>query len=205
MDAGGVPTAHACLTTELRTLPFCIPTLSIPVRVADLLGRMSLAEKIALTGSGQFPSTCDTMDPGVERLGIPPHQWLVETNSMAASACFNDTTCATSFPSAQNLAASFNRSVWRAKGDTVSSELRAFNNLGGSRDDGNPLSMIGLSGFGPDINQPRDPRNGRTGELPGEDPMLTGAYAIEYVHGCQEGSDPRYLKVRVLLALCAKR
>ena len=29
-----------------------------------------------------------------------------------------------------NMAASFNRSSWRAKGDVVSTDLRAFNNIG---------------------------------------------------------------------------
>jgi len=43
---------------------------------------------------------------------------------------------------------------------------------------------------GPDINQPRDPRNGRAGELVSEDPLLSGEYAVEYVRGCQEGEDP---------------
>lgn len=40
-----------------------------------------------------------------------------------------------------------------------------------------------------DINQPRDPRNGRVGELPTEDPYLMGAYAVEYLQGMQE-ADP---------------
>ncbi len=31
-------------------------------------------------------------------------------------------------------------------------------------------------------------------EVPGEDPFLTGEYAMHYIRGFQEGPDPRYLK-----------
>ena len=40
----------------------------------------------------------------------------------------------------------------------------------------------------------RDPRWGRGQETPGEDPYLTGEFAIAFVRGMQEGEDPRYLK-----------
>ncbi len=31
--------------------------------------------------------------------------------------------------------------------------------------------------------------------MPGEDPFLSGEYANFYVTGCQQGPDPRYLKM----------
>ena len=46
-----------------------------------------------------------------------------------------------------------------------------------------------LSGHGPDINQPRDPRNGRQGELISEDGVLTGRAAEKVVRGMQYGAD----------------
>lgn len=188
LNAGPLPNSHACLTPATRVLPFCNASLPAEARVADLISRLTLQEKIALTGSGHWPSgdSCDTIDPGVARLGIPSVQWLVETNSMVASQCYGST-CATLFPSALNLAASFNRSVWRAKGEAVSDEMRAMNNLGWHRGDTQSGTQISLNGFGPDINQPRDPRNGRIGELASEDPFLTGQYAVEYVQGMQVG------------------
>lgn len=187
MDVGGVPNSHGCLDPSVRGLPFCNPSLPVADRVADILSRLSLAEKISLTGSRPSSDTCDTVDPGVPRLDIPPQEWLVETNSMAASACYGST-CATSFPSALNLAASFNRTVWRAKGEVVSTEMRVLNNLRWHRADTQQGTMISLSGFGPDINQPRDPRNGRVGELPTEDPFIMGEYAVQYLLGLQ--TDP---------------
>jgi beta-D-xylosidase 4 len=194
LDAGALPNGHGCLLPSVRGLPFCDPTLSVDDRVADLLGRLTLAEKIALTGSAPDADTCDTIDTGIPRLGVPPVQWLVETNSMAASQCYGPT-CATSFPSALNLAATFNASVWLEKGRTVGDEMRAMNSLGWHRADTQAGTDIGLNGEGPDINQPRDPRNGRIGELASEDPFLTGAYAAAYVQTSQVGEDPRYLRM----------
>lgn len=194
LTVGGVPLSHGCLDRSVRSLPFCDPTLSIEARVADLVSRMTLSEKIGLTGADLTKdNACDTKDPGVSRLGIPPMQWLVETNSMAASACYNGT-CATSFPSAQNLASSFNKTVWRTKGQVIGLEMRALNNLDWKRADGDTGSMQSLSGFGPDINQPRDPRNGRQGELPTEDRYLMGRYAVEVVQGSQD-SGSTYLQM----------
>ena len=40
--------------------------------------------------------------------------------------------------------------------------------------------------YGPNINQPRDPRNGRYSELPGEDPYHAGQYAAAMLRGMQE-------------------
>lgn len=54
-------------------------------------------------------------------------------------------------------------------------ELRAFNNMGWNRDAGGTTTeKIGLTGYGPNINNPRDPRFGRTSELPSEDPYHAG-------------------------------
>jgi hypothetical protein len=196
LDFGRVPWGHGCLDPAQRALPYCDAALPVAARVGDLLGRLTTAEKVALTGSGAWHngmSSCDTIDPGVPRLSLPPKQWLVETNSMAASQCFG-AQCATAFPSALNLAASGNRTLWREKGRVLSDEMRALNNVAWHRGDGG-TTQLGLNGFGPDINQPRDPRNGRAGELVSEDPFLTGAYAVEMLKGMQEGEDARYLKM----------
>lgn len=48
--------------------------------------------------------------------------------------------------------------------------------------------------FGPNINQPRDPRNGRLSELPGEDPLHAGLYASEMLQGMQEEDENGYPK-----------
>jgi hypothetical protein len=120
---------------------------------------------------------------------------------MASSSCNSLTpyngSCATSFPAGMIRAGSFNRSVWLQHGVVVGDEIRAVANL-------NPV--VGASangqgngphGYGPDVNQPRDPRNGRNGELQSEDPFLTGQVALYYVQvwvcGCLRVPLPRPL------------
>jgi Glycosyl hydrolase family 3 N terminal domain len=194
LDLGQLPWGHGCLDPAQKALPYCDPTQSVAARVEDLLARLTLPEKVALSGAntGSLPGTssCDTIDPGVPRLSIPPKQWLVETNSMAASQCYGEV-CATAWPSALNLAASGNSTLWHEKGRVVGDELRALNNLAWHRADGS-VSYSGLNGFGPDINAMRDPRNGRQGELVADDPYLTAAYAVQMLQGMQNGPDSYY-------------
>lgn len=67
--------------------------------------------------------------------------------------------------------------------------MRALNNirwLGVGSDEENG-GGYDLSGHGPDVNQPRDPRNGRNGELLTECPFLGGEVAEGYVRGMQWG------------------
>lgn len=80
-------------------------------------------------------------------------------------------------PPVAGLGATFNRSVWYLKGQAMSDEMRAFNNLRWYRATGDaPYSLIGLNGYGPNLNIARDPRYGRISELPGEDAFLSGTY-----------------------------
>ena len=80
-------------------------------------------------------------------------------------------------------------------------EIRAFNNLNWYRATGDaPFSLIGLNGYGPNLNIARDPRYGRTSEVPGEDPFLTGSYAVAMTRGGQgldeyENGKSKFLKM----------
>jgi beta-glucosidase len=56
-------------TTPAATLPFKDPALPIEARVDDLLGRLSLPEKI-----GQLMHD----NPAIERLGVPAYNWWNE-------------------------------------------------------------------------------------------------------------------------------
>ena len=94
-------------------------------------------------------NACGDHTAGVDRLGLPQYYWLTEANTALEVRCYYaaedpDTGyCPTTFSGPLNMAASFNRSSWRAKGEVVSTDMRAFNNHGGD---------IGLTGFGPNIN-----------------------------------------------------
>lgn len=169
----------------------------------DLIGRLTLDEKLGLLGpdtTNTSVGACTDMDAGVPRLGIPGYTHLVEDNSGAGMECVGPERCPTNFPGPTGLASSFNRTAWRLKGEIISTEQRASNNVGDSRGYEAPFSKIGLTGFGPNINIARDPRFGRISELPSEDPVLTGAYATEMVKGMQEGeSFPKYIKLAAAL------
>eukprot|EP01079_Euglenida_sp_SAG-EU17-18_P009673 gene9673-1740_t len=182
-----VQAAHnyrGCITPNATALPYCNTAVPMADRVKDLVGRLTLAEKIGILGPEKGINPCDHHDAPVERLGLP--EWLVETNTAAASSPYDEAHTSTTFSGPMGLGASFNRTMWRLKGQVIGRELRAFNNIGWHRgDSAGPKDLIGVTGFGPNINNPRDPRFGRTSELPGEDPYHSGQYAKAMVSGMQ--------------------
>jgi len=111
---------------------------------------MTAMEKYSLMAA-HGSDICAFVDGGIERLGVVPYTWCTETNTGVSTRCLADGRCSTTFPSPAALAASFNRSLWRAKGVVQSDELRASFNLGATRGD-RMHSTIGLNGWGPNIN-----------------------------------------------------
>ena len=90
---------------------------------------------------------CNMMSSGCLRLGIPSYMHLVETNTAVASTCLAADKCSTNYPGPPGLGATFNRSLWSAKGHAMGEEMRAFNNLNWYRATGDaPNSQIGLNG-----------------------------------------------------------
>lgn len=61
----------------------------------------------------------------------------------------------------------------------IGTEARAVYNAG---------QATGMTFWAPNINIFRDPRWGRGQETPGEDPLMTGKYAVSYVRGVQGDS-----------------
>lgn len=51
------------------------------------------------------------------------------------------------------------------------------------------VGLAGLTFWSPNVNIFRDPRWGRGQETPGEDPLVVGKYAVQYVRGLQEIDD----------------
>lgn len=115
------------------------------------------------------------------------YRWLTEANTAVDAPCVARGRCPTTFVGPLNMAASFNASSWRLKGDVLSTELRALFNVWPTLTS-DPYSdhAVGLTGFGPNINLIKDPRYGRNSELPSEDPYLAGAYASAMVGGMQQ-------------------
>jgi hypothetical protein len=175
-----LPNGHAwgCLPGNISaSKPFCDASRPIAERVANLVSLLTLDEKIGFLSADNHThvDACNMMSSGCIRLGVPPYMHLVETNTAVASTCLGPNKCSTNYPGPPGLGASFNRSLWRAKGHAMGEEMRAFNNLRWYRATGDaPHSLIGLNGYGPNLNIARDPRYGRISEVPGEDPFLTG-------------------------------
>lgn len=95
-----------------RTLPFCQVSLPIPQRVNDLIGRLSLQEKVKLLISGAA---------AVPRLGIKGYEWWSEalhgvSNVGPGTKFGGDFPGATSFPQVITTASSFNATLWEAIG-----------------------------------------------------------------------------------------
>ena len=165
--------------------PFQDPDLGLDERVADLVSRLTLEEKVA-----QLMHTA----PAVPRLGVPEYSWWSEAlHGVARSG-----EAVTVFPQAIALAATFDDDAVRRLGDITATEARAIFNE--DRRLGRAARMYrGLTVWTPNVNIFRDPRWGRGQETYGEDPFLTARLGLAMVRGLQ-GDDPRRLK----LAACAK-
>ncbi|KAK8970685.1 Beta-D-xylosidase 4 [Platanthera guangdongensis] len=166
---------------SLRNLSFCDRDLDIDSRVKDLVGRLTLPEKIGFLGDKAG---------AVQRLGIPGYEWWSEAlhgvSYVGPGTKFSSLVPgATSFPQVILTAASFNTTLFTAIGKAVSTEARAMYNVG----------LAGLTFWSPNVNIFRDPRWGRGQETPGEDPLLSSKYGSSYVRGLQDADEPNKLKV----------
>jgi beta-glucosidase len=153
-------------------------TPSLQVRVAGLVSRLTLAEKISQL---VFDA------PAVERLGIPAYNWWNEALHGVARAGL-----ATVFPQSIGLAATWNPGLIQELAVAISDEARAKHHEAVRR----RVRCIysGLTFWSPNVNIFRDPRWGRGQETYGEDPYLTARMGVAFVRGLQ-GDDPETLKL----------
>jgi len=157
--------------------PYLNPDLPLEIRVGDLLGRMTLEEKVSQT---LYQAAA------VERLDVPAYNWWNEALHGVARAGL-----ATVFPQAIGLAATWDTELIFRVATVISDEARAKHHEAVRQ--GQRGIYEGLTFWSPNINIFRDPRWGRGMETYGEDPYLAGRLAVEFVKGMQ-GDDPFYLK-----------
>ncbi|MEU1126109.1 glycoside hydrolase family 3 C-terminal domain-containing protein [Streptomyces sp. NPDC005899] len=158
-----------------HSLPFRDPQLPFTRRADDLLGRLTLEERIAMLH--QFA-------PPVERLGVGAFRTGQE--ALHGVAWMGP---ATVFPQAVGLGATWNDELVRRVGEAVGDEVRAKR----AEDD-----RVGLNVWAPTVNLLRNPLWGRGEEGYSEDPALTSAIAIAYTRGLR-GDDPRYWRTAPVL------
>src|ERR1700728_2730405 len=172
------PCARAQQKTDTSALPYMNPALPVDQRVEDLIGRMTLQEKV------------DQMRdhaPAIPRLDVPKYDWWNEGLHGVAFAGV-----ATNFPQVIGMAATWDANLVHHMGQTISTEARAKYNE--AMREGDHEMFFGLTFWAPNINIFRDPRWGRGQETYGEDPYLTGRMGVAFVTGMQ-GDDAKYLRV----------
>ncbi|HEY5381655.1 MAG TPA: glycoside hydrolase family 3 C-terminal domain-containing protein [Acidobacteriaceae bacterium] len=165
-------------TSAPNNLPYMNPVLPVSQRVNDLIGRMTLEEKVQQMRDHA---------PAIPRLGVPKYDWW---NEGLHGVAFAGT--ATNFPQVIGMAATWDAPLVHRMGETISTEARAKYNQA-MRDNDHEM-FFGLTFWAPNINIFRDPRWGRGQETYGEDPFLTGRMAVAFVTGMQ-GTDPNYFRV----------
>lgn len=150
--------------------PWCDATRSLADRVdslVDMLPPSTYPDQLTNGNFGGAPSN-------VTALGIPTFNFANEAChgllkcGVCAIPCSEGAMCCddacdaapTSFPQVIGMAASFNVTLWRTVGATISTEARAIANTAG---DGGAINF-----WAPNMNLLRDPRWGRSQEVPGE-------------------------------------
>jgi beta-glucosidase len=170
----------ASLSIGLGIAPTSAQAADPDRRAADTESKMTTDERTVLTIGALSASFAGKAPPagaipgagyieGIPRLGVPA---LRETDASLGVAYANGARHdgATALPSGMAMASSFNASLIEAGGAMMAAEARAkgFN--------------VMLAGG---INLMRDPRNGRTFEYLGEDPLLAGLLGAAQVRGVQ--------------------
>lgn len=151
-------------------------------KARELVSKMTVEER-----AGQLSYNA----PGIPRLNIPAYNWWNEALHGVARAG-----CATVFPQAIGLAASFDSELTERIGSCIATEGRAkYNEYSAQEDRG---IYKGLTFWAPNVNIFRDPRWGRGHETYGEDPFLTSRLGVAFVKGMQ--GDGEVMKA----AACAK-
>jgi beta-glucosidase len=152
--------------------PYLDPARPLEARVEDLLGRLTLEEKVGLVhANGKFRAG------GVERLGVP-YLWTADgpqgvreevgVDSWEPAGWTSD--FATAMPVGMALASTWDTELAEAYGRTVGEEARAR---------GKHVIL------GPALNIQRTPLCGRNYDYFGEDPWLAGRITVGYVKGMQ--------------------
>ena len=102
---------NPCLNATFSNLPFCNTSLPINDRVSDIVGRMTLAEKIPNLGTKGAP---------IPSVGLPTYNWWEEASSGVHDDAKNTTKFA--FPITTGMA--FNRTLWQLTGRQIGHEAR---------------------------------------------------------------------------------
>jgi beta-glucosidase len=160
------PIALAAALLALASMPahgadpaYRDPSLPVESRIEDLLGRMTLEEKVSMLGGDESGFNAGAVD----RLGIPALR-------MSDGPVGVRTGKSTALPVSVNLAATFDTNLARRYGAMIAEEVLAKGK--------NTI-------LGPCVDIARFPLGGRNFEAFGEDPWLSSRLAVAYIQGVQ--------------------
>ncbi|WP_022881142.1 glycoside hydrolase family 3 C-terminal domain-containing protein [Gryllotalpicola ginsengisoli] len=133
----------------------------------DVISRLTLEQKAALTAGADFWGTAAFPDAGVRRIVTAdgPHGLRVVSDIGIGGAA-----PATCFPPAVGLGSSWNPELQHAVGAAIGREALALG-----------VDVV----LGPGINIKRSPLGGRNFEYVSEDPLVSGAFGAALVQGVQ--------------------
>jgi beta-glucosidase len=167
--------------------PFRNSALSDNVRIADLLNRLTLQEKVELMdGNPKIPRLHLVFSDEPEglhglALGGPGH-WEPRGHEPLPT---------TIFPQEKGLGETWDPELMEKIGALEGEEARYYYQ--------NPsFGFGGIVMRAPNVDLSRDPRWGRTEESMGEDPYLVGTMAVAFIRGLQ-GPDPRHWRAASLM------
>jgi beta-glucosidase len=156
---------------QYNGVPWAARDSSADTRANQLLSQMTLDEKIQLVhgavSTATVPRGAAGFIPGIPRLGIP--DLYLADGSVGVG---NSVGQATALPSSIAATATWDRHLGYAYGSVIGRELSAYGinvNLGGN------TNMTA-----------REPRDGRTFETKGEDPILAGVTTAAHLRGVQD-------------------
>jgi beta-glucosidase len=168
---------------DCSAYPFRDASLPMSARIDDLIGRLTLDEKISLLH--QYEQPIPRLCIGLFKAGTEALHGVAWSNDYHTANGDVVTANATAFPQAIGLASTWDPTLMRQVGSAVGDEARGLHSQ-------NP-DVWGLNLWAPVVNLLRDPRWGRNEEGYSEDPTLTSDMATAYGSGI-EGNDPTYLK-----------
>jgi beta-glucosidase len=166
-----------------ETYPYQDSSLTPEERTEDLLGRLTLEQKVSLMSYDS---------PAIPELGIQQYNWWNEALHGSARNGL-----ATVFPQAISMAASWDQDLLQDVFEVASTEQRIKFNT--ARAGEGAIQYHGLTVWTPNINIFRDPRWGRGQETYGEDPYLMTVMGRSVVNGLQGDTDEKYDKLHACL------
>ena len=167
-----------------EAFPFRNTKLSDDARIADLVSRMTLDEKIDALST-------DTAVPRLEVKSFGSSEGIHGVVQRGGGKANRPVITTTQFPQPPGMGETWDPALVREAGAVEGSEARYIS----ERPEYN-RSLLML--WGPQADLARDPRWGRSEEVYGEDPFFNGTMVVSFVRGLQ-GDDPLHWQSAALL------